>query len=57
MELSDHGSMAEHLVAGSSGVQDAVSGAAQDVTAALQTAAKDTLLAARRLERQQSRAR
>ncbi|BDA45578.1 beta-carotene 3-hydroxylase, chloroplastic (Fragment) [Coccomyxa sp. Obi] len=57
VELYDHGSMAEHLVAGSSGVQDAVSGTAQDVTAALQTAAKDTMLAARRLERQQSRAR
>lgn len=56
VQLNGENSIVEALSAGTSGLQDAASGAAHDVTAALQTLAKDSLTA-RRLERQQSRAR
>jgi len=57
VELHGHHGIAEALAAGSSGLQDSASEAAQEATAAVQSAAKVALLTARRLERQRSRAR
>lgn len=57
VQLHGHDGIAEALAAGSSGLQDSANEAAQDATAAVQSAAKGALLTARRLERQRSRAR